>query len=74
MFPPGTRVIFRTILGDEFGTVVAVLEEAVDGDHVHRVRPDNGAFPALLLLGRSLRDENEADAPLLVVRSEGTGQ
>jgi hypothetical protein len=67
MFPTGSRVRFLTLLGECLGTVDAVLDEAIEGDHVHRVRPDDGAFPTLLLLGRSLRPEEDADTPIILV-------
>lgn len=53
MFSTGGRVRFFTTHGPHLGTVLEVLEEAIDGDHVHRVQPDDG-FPVMLLLGRSL--------------------
>jgi hypothetical protein len=64
MFPPGTRVRFYTTSGECFGTVEAVLDEAIDGDHVRRVRPDDG--PVMLLMGRSLEGV-DADAPIVVI-------
>ncbi|MFO0806009.1 MAG: hypothetical protein U0791_23130 [Gemmataceae bacterium] len=54
MFPAGTRVRFFTVFGPRLGTVVEVLDDSIDGDHVHRVQPDDVAFGVMLLLGRSL--------------------
>lgn len=65
MFPAGTRVRFFTALGPMLGTVVAVLDDSIQGDHVHRVKPDDGAFDVMLLLGRSLHP-SEADEPFVV--------
>jgi hypothetical protein len=63
MFPPGTRVRFRTALGDLFGTV-----ESVQENDVHLVRTDDGVYPTLLLLGRSLfLVTDEADVPFVVI-------
>ena len=39
MFPSGTRVRFYTTLGVSFGTVEAVLDESIDGDHVQEPEP-----------------------------------
>ena len=47
---PGDRVTFGATLGDLAGTV-----EALHGDDVYTVRPDDGEFPRMLLLGRALR-------------------
>jgi hypothetical protein len=59
--PPGTRV--RTVLSDMFGTV-----ERVHGHDVHSVRTDDGVYPTLLLLGRSLfHVTDEADVPFVVI-------
>jgi hypothetical protein len=60
-FPPGTRVRFRTHLGDMLGTVEHVQEH-----DVHSVRPDDGSYPTLL--GRSLLHvTDEADVPFVVI-------
>ena len=40
--------------------MLAVLE-----DDLHTVRPDDGDFPVMLLLGRNL-EPDEADVPLVV--------
>jgi hypothetical protein len=64
MFPPGTRVQFRTTIGTCLGTVIAMLDDCIDGDHVHRVKPDDGAFGVMLLLGRSM--ESVEDVPFVV--------
>ena len=64
MFPPGTRARFFTTFGTDLGTVEAVLDEAIDGDHVHRVKTDDG--PVMLLLGRSL--SSLEDVPFVVDR------
>ena len=64
MFSVGTRVRFYTASGPRLGIVAEVLSESIDGDHVHRVQPDDG-LPVMLLLGRSLHPA-EADAPFIV--------
>lgn len=64
MFPPGTRVRFHAAHGTCLGTVMAVLDEAIEGDHVHRIKPDDGEFGVMLLLGRSM--ESIEDAPFVV--------
>ena len=49
-FLPGDRVTFPTVAGEMLGTV-----ETPHEDDVYTVRPDDGNFPRLVLLGRSMR-------------------
>ena len=65
MFPAGSRVRFFTVLGPMLGTVLDALDESIQGDHVHRVQPDDGDLGVMLLLGRSLHPA-EADEPFVV--------
>lgn len=60
IFAPGDRVGFRTVAGDMLGTVDGCHE-----DDVYSVRPDDGEFPLMALLGRHLQPI--ADEPLVVV-------
>jgi hypothetical protein len=61
MFPPGSRVRFRTCLGEMLGTVERVHEY-----DVHSVRPDD-AIPSLLLPGWKLQGVEESDEPFVVI-------
>ena len=61
MFHADTRVRLFTALGP----MLAVLHESIQGDYVHRVKPDDGDFGVMLLLGRSLYPA-EVDQPIIV--------
>jgi hypothetical protein len=61
MFPPRSRARFQTIRGEMLGTMECVHEH-----DVHSVRPDDGVYPILLLLARSLQSAEEADVPFVV--------
>lgn len=65
MFPPGTRVRFCSTLGEQCSTVDAVLDDHIEGDYIHRVKPDGAGLPLMLLLGRQLRPEDDA-VPIIV--------
>ena len=60
IFQPGDQVSFRTVAGEMLGTV-----EDLHEDDVYAVRPDDGDFPRLVLLGRSMHPL--FDIPLIVV-------
>jgi hypothetical protein len=61
MFPLGTCM--RTVLGDMFETVVRVHEH-----DMHSVGTEDGVYPIVLMLGRSLfHVTGEANVPFVVM-------